>query len=294
MTLIATHPELNRLAVKNGIDAPYLIWCVLRHEMKQENLSGHFTKNQAKNICRSVGLNYTPRHFKRIFKSGESLLWGLGDGTLHIRSFKRVYEQLADDTAKNLSSVTYVKIEIHKSSQARRAEFYWAWFLSRKEITIARETITELFNLSADQQRAYEKKSGECLLVKTNYAHIDLDDWQKNPCTLPAHHYTYQREKFENNTVSTVTEIVYQLPNTFIARNKPCGVSPLAIAPKRAMNVTRTQYGITEHSYNQKRYYVHVDKWHPDNGLNCYIRTYYQGSKRIHRVGHYYKSLISV
>lgn len=293
MTTIATHPELNRLAVKNGIDLPYLIWCVLRDEMRKNNSSGHYTKNDVKNICRDNGLNYTPRHFKRIFNDGDNLFWGLGDGTLHMRSFKRVYSRLADETANNVSSVNFVKIESHKSSQLRRAEFYWSWFVSRGETTIARETISEIFGLSADQQRAYEKILGTRLLKKSNYAHIGLKQWQNKPFKLPSYYYTYTREKFENNTISYEIEIVYQLPNTFIASNSHCDVSSSEIAPRRAKNVVRMQYGTTEHSYNQKRYYSHPDQWHPDQGLNCYIRTYYQGKKRIYRIGHYFKSLLA-
>jgi hypothetical protein len=290
---IATHPELNRIALLKGIDAPYLIWCVLRDEQKNNRSSGHYTKYHVKSICKDYGLNYTPRHFKRIFKAGDGLLWGLGDGTLHMRSFKRVYSRLADDTAKNVPSAQFIKIDVHKSSQDRRTELYYSWFVSRGEVTIARETLTEIFGLSADQQRAYEKNLGSKLLKKSNYAHIGLKQWQNKPFKLPDYYYTYKRERFENNTILHELEIVYQLPNTFIASNAHCDVPSSEFAPRRALNVTRMLYETTEHSYQPKRYFSHPDQWHPGDGLNTYIRTYYQGKKRIYRIGHYYNSLLA-
>lgn len=294
MQKLSTNPELNRLAIKNNIDASYIVWVILQSETKREDLSSHYTRKQAKDTCKKYGLNYTDRHFSRLFKQGNNVLWGLGQGTIHLRSFKRVYNRLADDQAKMIASPNYIVITIHKSSQARRAELYHSWFYHRGEITLSRATIQEIFNITPEQQRSYEKLLGSRMIVNTNYCHIDSEKYSKNPLELPDHSYTFKQEKYANNRVSHDTVIAYQLPNTFTARNDNHGVSPIRFAPRRALNACRKLYGTTTNSYKSQRYFKHYDLYKQSAGNDVYIRRYYQGKKRINSLGHYLYPLISV
>lgn len=287
MTTIKTHPELNRLALKEKLDTPYIVWVVLRHEISQQNLSGHYTKKDVRKLSASHGLNFTTRHWKRIIKAGENVFWGNSYGHLHIRSLKRVFTRLADDNARLEPQFDYVRIEIHKQSAMRRATLYHSWFMNRGEVTISRATLQDLFGLTPDTQRSYERLLGKNMLVKSNYCHIDADLFKKSPRNLPQHAYTFEHEVFENNKVYTRTEIAYQMPNTFIARSLVSGESPKTSAPRKALQVARTQYGTTQHSYNKQRYYRHFDLWQENSDSTAYFRTYYQGKKRINRIGHY-------
>ena len=284
-----SHPELNRIALKLKIDAEYVLWCVLRHKVTTDGLSGHFTKEAAYTIALESGLGWTRRNFNRIIAAGRDTFWGTDTERLYIRSFKRVYKLLADDNAAAIPSSMFVRIKAHRSALKRRAELYWSWFMARSEQSISRGILTELFGLSADQQRDYERELGSRLLIKSNFCHIDADLYSTRLKYIPTYAYAFIQEKFHNDTIELINVIAYQMPNTYIARESKHGVSPLTFAPKRALSVSRTLYRDTlPCSYNERCYYDFYDQWEQDMNPHAYIRTFYQGSKRIHRQGQYF------
>lgn len=287
---IPTHPELNRIALKQGVDAPYLLWAVLRHYVSQCGASSHFTRDHAYNIARGYGLNWSRRNFNRIVVSGVNLFWGTDTERLFMRSFKRVYHALADKQAASVPSSQFILIQAHKSVAERRAELYWSWFAARGEQTIARDTLTDLFGLSHDQQRAYESLLSRRLLIKTNYCHIDSDLYRDNLKQLPAHSFEFKQEKFTDNRVTYVNVVAYQLPNTYIARNGSSDESSCEFAPRRALSVTRRHHGHTllARDYNVRCYFDFYDQWEKHMNPQAFIRMYYQGKKRIFRQGQFF------
>lgn len=287
MSAIPTHPELNRIALARRLDTAYLVWAILRHDTAQNHLSSHYTKSAVRNLSKSYGLDFTLRHWRRILKQGDGLFWGIGYGMVHIRSFKRVYFALADDNASLTQNSYFVHIQPHKDTKLRRATLYHSWFMNRGEVTLARDTIAALFNLSHDQQREYERVLGSAMVVRSNYCHIDLETYKKNPKDLPAHTYSFVAEKFENNRVYERHELAFQIPNTYNARPFDNGVSPFKRSPRRALQVTRTLCGNTPHSHNKQRYVRHIDLYDASMGKAVFVRTYYNRSKLINRIGHY-------
>jgi hypothetical protein len=289
LSTVASHPELNRIALKQKIDAEYMLWCVLRHVVAENGLSGHFTREAAYNVALTSGLNWSRRNFNRIIAAGGGLFWGTDTERIYMRSFKWVYNNLADKQAASVPSSQFVMIQPNKSVVNRRAELYWSWFAARTEQTIARDTITDLFGLSHDQQRAYEAALGSRLLVKTNYCHIDADLYKNNLKNLPPHAYHFIHEKLTDNRVEYVNVIAYQLPNTYIARGLKHGESPLIFAPKRALSVTRRHHGhTTARDYNERCYYDFYDQWEKHMNPKAFVRTWFQGSKRVYRQGQYW------
>lgn len=286
---VPTHPELNRIAIKQRIDAEYLLWAVLRHYVAQRNGSSHFTREQAYYIALQHGLNWSRRNFNRVIAAGLDLFWGTDTERIFIRSFKRVYNALADKQASSVPSSQFVLIQPQKSLAARRAELYWSWFAVRGEQSIARDTLTDLFGLSHDQQRAYEKLLGPRMKINSNYCHIDADLYKKDVKNIPEYAYSFIQEKFNDNRIEYVNVIAYQLPNTYIARNSSSGESPCQFAPRRALSVTRRQHWHTGASaYNERCYFDFYDQWEKDMNPRAYIRTYYQGKKRIYRQGQFF------
>jgi hypothetical protein len=286
---IPTHPELNRIALKQQIDAEYLLWAVLRHHTSTQNLSSHFTRQEVYNLALQVGLSWSRRHFNRVLDAGNQVFWTVGKVRLFLRSFKNVYNTLADETAAAVPSSRFVLVRTHKSALERRAEFYWSWFISRDEQTIARATITDLFGLSPDQQRAYESSLGKRLIIKSNYCHIDADLYKDDLKNIPGHAFNFIQEKFQDNKIEYVTVLAYQLPNTFTARQYKPGESPLVFAPNRALKASRTLYRLESAcSYNERCYFNFYDEWEKHMSDKAYIRTYYQGRKRIWRSGHFF------
>jgi hypothetical protein len=213
----------------------------------------------------------------------------VGDSRLYVRSYRKVYNLLADKEAAAVASARFVTIQPHKSAATRRAEFYWSWFISRGESTIARDSLRDLFGLSNDQQRAYEKLLGKRLKINTNYCHIDADLYQKDLKNIPGHAYSFIQEKFSDNRVEYVNVIAYQLPNTFTARESGHDESSLIFAPNRALKATRTLYRLASACSNNERcYFNFYDQWEKHMNPDSYIRTYYQGKKRIWRSGHFF------
>ena len=286
---IPTHPELNRIALKQGTDAEYLLWCVLRHYTAICGTSSHYTRQQVYTIALEFGLSWTRRHFNRVLDAGNQVFWTVGKVRLFLRSFRKVYNALADETAAGIASPQFVRIIPQKSALERRAELYWSWFIARGESTIARATLTDLFGLSPDQQRAYEKSLGSRLHINTNYCHIDADLYKKDLKNIPGHAFNFIQEKFQDDKIEYVTVLAYQLPNTFTARESRHGESPLVFAPNRALKASRTLYRLDSACSNNERWYFNFyDEWEQHMNPNAYIRTYYQGRKRVWRSGHFF------
>lgn len=287
--LIPTHPELNRIALLQQIDAEYLLWAVLRHVTSTQNLSSHFNRDDVYSMCLEVGLSWTRRHFNRVLADGDGTFWKAGKSRIFLISFKKVYNLLADETAAAIPSSLFVTITPHKSAAERRAEFYWSWFSSRGESTIARHTLQDLFGLSHDQQRGYERLLGKRLKINTNYCHIDADLYKNDLKNIPGHAYSFIQEKFTDDKIEYVNVIAYQLPNTFTASTSKHGESPLVFAPNRALKASRTLYRLDSACSNNERcFYDFYDQWEKHMNPDAFIRTYYQGKKRIWRSGHFF------
>jgi hypothetical protein len=287
--LIPTHPELNRIALKQQIDAEYLLWCVLRHAAAKDGLSSHYLKSEAYDVALVHGLSWSRSQFNRILQQGNYALWTVGESRLYLRSFKKVYNLLADKEAAAVASARFVLVKPHKSALVRRAELYWSWFISRGEQTIARASISDLFGLSQDQQRDYEQQLGKRLKINTNYAHIDADLYHKDLKNIPGHAFNFIQEKFTDNRIELVNVIAYQLPNTFTARESRPDESSLVFAPNRALKATRTLYRLASACSNNERcFYDFYDQWEKHMNPDAYIRTYYQGKKRIWRPAHFF------
>jgi hypothetical protein len=286
---LATHPELNRIAIAKHLDASYMLWVVLRDNAILSNLSTHYTRELAYCTALKYGITYTRHSFNRILMQGTGIFWGNDAKNIYLRSFQRVYKLLADEQASRVSQSMFVLINPEKSAVSRRAELYWSWFAGRGEQTIARDTIKDLFNLSHDQQRDYEKHLGTRLLVKSNYCHIDIDLYPDAVNHIPEHSYHFLQEKFNENTVNYVNVIAYQMPNTYIACENECDGSSTVFAPKRALYASRTLYRHTlACGYNERCYFNFYDEWEKNMSDNAYIRTFYQGRKRIHRASPFF------
>lgn len=289
MTIIATSAELNRIALKLKVDAEYLVWCVLRVHVAEEGLSSHFAKNEAYKLALEAGLNWTRRQFNRILRAGDGLFWGIDRKNIYLRSYRRVYEAVADENAAATPSPLFVRIQVKKSALERRAELYWSWFVGRDELTISRATLAEIFGLSPDQQRSYERELGKRIVIKTNYCHIDYDLYRNQLNSIPDHYYSFIQEKFHDDIVENVHVIAYQLPNTFIASKAHSDESSLVFAPNRALKASRTLYRHTlACSYHERCFYLFYDEWEKHMNPEAYIRTFYQGKKRIWRMGQYF------
>jgi len=295
-------PELGRMAMRQGLELAFVAWSILRDFAVANSLSGHYSKRDFKAILGQYGLTYDRRHFSRLLQSGKGIFWRYETSKVYLVSFAKVsshFEQYRKpcDYATQRQEI-FVQIQCTKSIEAIRSELYFAWFAQFAEKTISRDTLKDLFGLSHDQQRAYEKRLGRRLLVKSNYAHIDKETYQDtnrqalNPYgdVLPEYSFTVEYEREQSfGAAERITAIQYQLPNTFIARPE-AGQEfiPVKDAPNRAKNAIRDLFRPVSSLKPQQR--IYWLKWHQFEIFGtqeAYIRAYFQGKKRLWISGHY-------
>lgn len=291
---VLVHPELARLAMRQGVELPFVVWSILRDSTIAQNGSSHYSKKDAVRICSDKGLRFTPRHWSRIWEQGQGIFWGIDKNHIFIRSFRRVcwrFSALIND--KDLSrqaKALFIKIQLSGGMEDLRAQLYHAWFLQWEEKTISRATLQDLFGLTPRQQRSLEKLLGNRLLIKTNYAHINAASYTENPRELPKHHFTinYEREIRFDEDIDSVAAIQYQLPNTFLARFDEHGESPAVEASNRARKAAGALFRDTDTLNQLKRtYWLKWSQFENLGTLDSLIRAYFQGKKRLWITGHY-------
>lgn len=291
---VFVHPELARLAIREGLELSFVVWSILRNEVVANKHSGHFTKKEAIAIAMNHGLRFTLRHWSRIWAAGNPIFWGSDNNRIFLRSFRRVCWRFAefrqDKDLSALPQAFLIRIQLSGGMEDLRAQLYHAWFLQWEEKTISRATLHDLFGLTPFQQRSMEALLGSRLLVKSNYAHINADSYAENPRALPEHHFEikYEREVRFDEDIDTVTAIQYQLPNTFLARFDEHGESPAIEASNRARKAAGTLFRDTETLNQLKRtYWLKWSDFENLGTLESFVRAYYQGKKRLWISGHY-------
>lgn len=296
-------PELGRMACRQGLELPFVAWSILRDFAVANKLSGHYTKTEFKNVLAQFGLTYNQRHLLRLKNAGLGIFWRAGKRKIYLVSFAKVaayfeqYKQACDYSSHKLNLM--VKIECKKSIEAIRSELYFAWFAQFEEKTISRDTLKDLFGFSHDQQRNYEQKLGSRLLVKSNYAHIDKETYYENnrqslnPFTpiLPEFSFeiTYNRDT-TFGTTEKVNAIQYQLPNTYLARpdSSKGQFIPVKDASNRAKNAIVALLGqVSSSDKKQRLYWLKWSQFEQYGNEQSFVRTYFQGKKRLWISGHY-------
>jgi len=287
-------PELGRVAMQQGLELPFVVWSILRDYGVTKKLSSHYSKKQAVSILAAHGLKFTARHYGRIWRQGLNIFWGMEENRVYLRSYKHVvlrHEAFRKHLAFALpGQAIFVKIQLSGGIEDLRANLYWAWFSQWQEKTISRATLQDLFGLSPDQQRSYEALLASKLIVKSNYAHINLESYKEQPQELPEHHFTiqYEREVRFDETIEPVTAIQYQMPNTFMARSGDDNFIPVVDASNRAKRAIRELSRHTESLLPNKRiFWLKWSQFEALGTLDSFIRAYYQGKKRLWLSGHY-------
>lgn len=286
-------PEHARLATLANLQTAYVVFCLVRENLKKANASSHYTKKYIMSLL--IDLNFPRRKWSRIFRAGNNVFWGMSHGIIHLRSYKRVTRALEAITGTRIDSRDCFKCEIEieitseTSLQEISARLYWSWLYARGEITIARDTLQSLFGISQDTQRNYDAILGDCLLIKSNYCIIDLDkSYQACPVDMPAHatNFRYDRTRGDNS-VNEVAAIQYQIPNTYIARVVNAG-NRTTTAPNSLIDVIQTRAWLTTNTCAYKvLYHANMRDLERNGSPDSYVRTYYNGKRRVWRLGQY-------
>lgn len=286
-------PEHARLTLKADKITAYVVFCLLRENVKTHNESSHYTKNQIKSLLKP--LNFSSRKWTRVFKAGDNIFWNCEHKKLYLRSYKKVTQNLervtGDKIDFNYKFAREVELEItsQDTSATIGSKLYFSWFLARGEITIARDTIRDLFGLSHDRQRNYEMILDHLIIVHHNYAHIDSEKYKQNPQELPEHHYSFRYERFTDDHVSSHEAIQYQLPNTFHV-SRDVGTKDQRSTRNASQSLRKAirarSWHTESYEQNQALYSEYWRDFERNNGSE-YVRAYMQGIKRLWLSSHY-------
>ena len=131
---VFVHPELARLAIREGLELSFVVWSILRNEVVANKHSGHFTKKDAIAIAANHGLRFTVRHWSRIWASGNPIFWGSDNNRIFLRSFRRVCWRFAefrqDKDLSALPQAFLIRIQLSGGIEDLRAQLYHAWFFA--------------------------------------------------------------------------------------------------------------------------------------------------------------------
>lgn len=290
----AVSPELGRMAIREGLEMPFVVWSILRAFAVAQKSSTHFTKKEASEIVAQNGLQFTARHWRNLWAKGHGIFWGMDSQRIYLVSYRRLALKfqafIKPCDLKLPGQEKFVEISLSGRVADVRAKLYWAWFLQWPEKTISRDTLRDLFGMSHDQQRAAEVRLGGLLLVKSNYAHIDLEAFKQNPESLPEHHFTiqYEREVRFDEDVDTVQAIQYQMPNSFIGRAGSGNPFPVSDASNRAKKAMRTLNRQFSSLFPLERtFWLKWSEFEALGTMESFVRAYYQGKKRLWLSGNY-------
>lgn len=209
-------PELARIALGLNRTGEYFVWCVGHHFFGQP---GHTTKDRLFAKIQATGVITSRRHFNRLLKQGKGLFWNLDNyGHIYLRAYVKVSErltQLAVDTQPqlvetNIPGARPVLVTTGGSLNHFKAQIYAGWLAYRHDPTIARDTLTTLFNCTKVTLLNWEQALGDQLRIVTNYAQTSrhpLDD-ERITDYIPAHSYNYVTQRGQ-------TRIRWQQPNTY-------------------------------------------------------------------------------
>ena len=213
---IKIDPELARLAVGLNKTGEYFVWCVGHHFFGDP---GRTSRDQLFEKIQSTGVITSRRHLNRLIKQGEGLFWGLDPhGNVYLRGWVKVSDQLTQVARQthpqliqtNLPGARCVFIAIGDNLTHFKAQIYAGWLAYRQDPTIARDTLTTLFNCTRTTLRNWERTLGPQLKTAPNYAQTALDPKQNDQIAgyIPSHSYNYVTQQGH-------IRIRWRQPNTY-------------------------------------------------------------------------------
>lgn len=285
-------PEHARLSLKADLATAYMVYCLLRANAQSLNGSSHYSKSEVKSLL--IELGFGVRKWSRIFDAGNTIFWNMEYKRVYVRSYRKITKKLervtGDKVNWNSKYLREICLEFNTgdNSTTLSAKLYHAWFLARGEVTISRQTLSDLFGLSPDRQRHYETLLDGQLLVKHNYAHIDSEKYANNPSQLPEHHFTIRYERFTDDKVTHHEAIQYQLPNTFLTAGNGSDKPTTTAATQSLKKAIRARSWHTESYDSEDAFYSHTWRdFERSKGKAKYVRAYSQGIKKLWLSGQY-------
>lgn len=209
--LVLVDVELARVAIGLYLGALLRLW-LIGHHVSRERFSGRgwVTVDELWNMLSQIGITMTRRHYRRLLARGNGQFWDIRQKRLFLRSIKFVAEELCIEAGlqggglietNQPGGLKSVWLPIDGSHERWEAFVYAGWLAAHGAPTIARATLSGLFNRADKTLRQWEKTHlAETVNVVPGYAVMN------DVAEQPAEHAFYDK---------AVKSWVYQIPNTY-------------------------------------------------------------------------------
>lgn len=225
-TPLRVDAELGRLSIALSCAAAFRLWIVGRDITRHEKGSGIITKQALKARISALGVSYTTRHYNRLLTQGTGVFWHLQGDTIYLRSIVKVACDLVAQalekgvaTEGNQPGTREVYLDASGTLEQWEAMLYAGWVAYRSynhDITIARETCSQLFNRHENTIRRWEAhRLAQIITKRTNYA--QCPDQEHYYPYLPDHAQAYVARVRYKNHIHDKIRLRWQLPNTYHA-----------------------------------------------------------------------------
>jgi len=191
---IAGDPELARLAVALHQAPQFRLWLVLLQMIRETNVN-HLSRAGLKAALSKYKINVSERNLRRWLRRGHGIFWNVTDDYIYFAGYETVAKRLVEMALKheltdlintNRPGKRGMYIDVSGSLQQFEAHIYAAWLAHRENPTIARSTLSVLFNREARILRKWDKLAG--IKVITNEAQFAPDHFPD----VPEHAYMYE------------------------------------------------------------------------------------------------------
>ena len=191
---IAVDPELARLAVGLNQAPQFRLWVVLLQIVRNTNKL-RISRADLEATLTQYGIKVSERNLRRWLHRGHGLLWELTEKFVYFTGYETISCRLVEIAVKNnlpdlittnQPGKRSMYIDVSGSLQQFEAHIYAAWLTYRENPTIARSTLSALFNREPRMLRKWDQAAG--VEVITNQAQFAPDYFAE----APKHAYMYQ------------------------------------------------------------------------------------------------------
>jgi hypothetical protein len=191
---IAVDPELARLAVGLNQAPHFRLWVILLQMVRNTNKL-RISRADLEAVLPQYSIRVSERNLRRWLRRGHGLFWELTDKFVYFTGYETISCRLVEMAVKNnlpdLISTNQpgkrsMYIDVSGSLQQFEAHVYAAWLAYRENPTIARSTLSALFNREPRILRKWDQLAG--VEVITNQAQFHPDYF----ADTPKHAYMYQ------------------------------------------------------------------------------------------------------
>ena len=224
---IPTYSELNRVCLLEGKAALLRAWYWAKYLDTKK--TGWISNDQFFDFIRILGLS--KKRAQQLYDTGlDEGWWKISGSGIYLTGISKVLQMLGID---NEGALVLMHQDKFSKLKTFKANCYASWFVRRSwkhfdtsdngliavgEVVISRERLTNLFGITPQTQRQYERISG--MIVKETFAFSKISAEDVEKIHLPENTLEGKGGTFLSDVDNDgVQELVRQLPNSYTAQS---------------------------------------------------------------------------